>query len=171
MIRKIIYISIVAILMQVSSANAGSTGSEKISSSNNSNTEECFEGFSRTMFKFNNALDSAVFEPVAKGYKKLPSPIQSGVSNFINNLKLPLAALNQLLQGQGKNAAESTGRFVVNSTIGIFGLIDVAENIISQKSSVKQISINIIILEAIRYIEIIKPGKNLYYYANQIINS
>ena len=49
--------------------------------------------------------------------------------------------------------------------------IDVAENIISQKSSVKQISINIIILEAIRYIEIIKPDKNLYYYANQIINS
>jgi len=48
--------------------------------------------------------------------------------------------------------------------------IDVAENIISQKSSVKQISINIIILEAIRYIEIIKPDKNLYYYANQIIN-
>jgi hypothetical protein len=49
--------------------------------------------------------------------------------------------------------------------------IDVAENIISQKSSVNQISINIIILEAIRYIEIIKPDKNLYYYANQIINS
>jgi hypothetical protein len=49
--------------------------------------------------------------------------------------------------------------------------IDVAENIISQKSSVRQISINIIILEAIRYIEIIKPDKNLYYYANQIINS
>ena len=49
--------------------------------------------------------------------------------------------------------------------------IDVAENIISQKSSVRQISINIIILEAIRYTEIIKPDKNLYYYANQIINS
>ena len=49
--------------------------------------------------------------------------------------------------------------------------IDVAENIISQKSSVRQIPMNIIILESIRYIEIIKPGKNLYYYANQIIKS
>jgi len=69
------------------------------------------EGLNRAIFSFNNVTDKVVLEPVAKGYKKLPSPIQSGVSNFINNLKLPLAALNQLLQGQGKNAAESTGRF------------------------------------------------------------
>ena len=87
------------------------------------------EGFNRTVFKFNNVADKVLLEPVAKGYKKLPSPIQSGLGNFINNLKLPLAALNQLLQGQGKNAAESTGRFIVNSTVGVFGLIDIAENI------------------------------------------
>ena len=87
------------------------------------------EGVNRAIFSFNNVADKIVLKPVAKGYKKLPSPIQSGVGNFINNLKLPLAALNQLLQGQRKNAAESTGRFLVNSTIGVFGLIDVAENI------------------------------------------
>ena len=87
------------------------------------------EGVNRAIFSFNNAADKVVLEPVAKGYKKLPSPIQSGVSNFLNNLKLPLAAINQLLQGQSKNAIESSGRFLVNSTIGIFGLIDVAENI------------------------------------------
>ena len=87
------------------------------------------EGINRAVFNFNNVADKVLLEPVAKGYKKLPSPIQSGVGNFINNLKLPLAALNQLLQGQGKNAAESTGRFLVNSTIGVFGLIDVADNI------------------------------------------
>jgi phospholipid-binding lipoprotein MlaA len=69
-------------------------------------------------------LNRAIF-----GFNKLPPPIQSGVGNFINNLKLPLAAVNQLLQGQGKNAAESTGRFLVNSTIGILGLVDVADNI------------------------------------------
>ena len=86
------------------------------------------EGINRAVFKFNNVADKVILEPVAKGYKKLPSPIQSGVGNFINNLKLPLAAFNQLLQGQGKNAVESTGRFLVNSTIGIFGLIDVADN-------------------------------------------
>jgi phospholipid-binding lipoprotein MlaA len=87
------------------------------------------EGVNRAIFSFNNVADKIVLEPVAKGYKKLPSPIQSGVGNFINNLKLPLAALNQLLQGQGTNAVESTGRFLVNSTIGVFGLIDVAQNI------------------------------------------
>ena len=86
------------------------------------------EGINRAVFRFNNVADKVILEPVAKGYKKLPSPIQSGVGNFINNLKLPLAAFNQLLQGQGKNAAGSTGRFLVNSTIGIFGLIDVADN-------------------------------------------
>ena len=88
-----------------------------------------FEGVNRAIFSFNNAADKIILEPVAKGYKKLPPPIQSGVGNFINNLKLPLAAINQLLQGQGKNAMESTGRFLVNSTIGVFGLIDVADNI------------------------------------------
>ena len=87
------------------------------------------ESVNRAIFSFNNVADRMVLEPVAKGYKKLPSPIQSGVGNFINNLKLPLAAFNQLLQGQGKNAAESTGRFLINSTIGIFGLVDVADNI------------------------------------------
>ncbi|SVB70473.1 uncharacterized protein METZ01_LOCUS223327, partial [marine metagenome] len=87
------------------------------------------EGINRAIFGFNNVADRVILEPVAKGYKKLPSPIQSGIGNFLNNLKLPLAAVNQLLQGQGKNAAESTGRFLVNSTIGIFGLVDVADNI------------------------------------------
>jgi len=87
------------------------------------------EGINRAIFGFNNVADKIILEPVAKGYKKLPSPVQLGVGNFINNLKLPLAAFNQLLQGQGENAIESTGRFLVNSTIGIFGLIDVADKI------------------------------------------
>ncbi len=86
------------------------------------------ESINRAVFSFNNVADKVVLEPVAKGYKKLPPPIQTGVGNFINNLKLPLAAFNQLLQGQGKNAAESTGRFLINSTVGIFGLVDVADN-------------------------------------------
>ena len=88
-----------------------------------------FEGVNRAIFSYNNSADKVVLEPIAKGYKKLPPPIQSVVGNFINNLKLPLAAVNQLLQGQGKNSMESTGRFLVNSTIGIFGLIDVADDI------------------------------------------
>ena len=86
------------------------------------------EGINRAIFGFNNVADKIILEPAAKGYKKLPNPVQSGIGNFIKNLKLPLVAVNQLLQGQGKNAAESTGRFLVNSTIGVFGLIDVADD-------------------------------------------
>ncbi|MFL2543927.1 MAG: VacJ family lipoprotein [Alphaproteobacteria bacterium] len=87
------------------------------------------EGVNRAIFGFNNVADKMILEPAAKGYKNLPTPVQSGIGNFIKNLKLPLVAVNQLLQGQGKNAAESTGRFLVNSTIGIFGLIDVADDL------------------------------------------
>lgn len=87
------------------------------------------EGINRAIFSFNNVADKIILEPTAKGYKKLPTPVQSGIGNFIKNLKLPLVAVNQLLQGQGKNAVESTGRFLVNSTIGIFGLIDVADDL------------------------------------------
>ncbi|SVD03662.1 uncharacterized protein METZ01_LOCUS356516, partial [marine metagenome] len=88
-----------------------------------------FEPVNRAIFSFNNAADKIILEPVAKGYKKLPSPVQSGIGNFLNNLKMPLVIVNQLLQGQGKNAVESTGRFVVNTTAGIFGLIDVAKKV------------------------------------------
>ena len=87
------------------------------------------EPVNRAIFSFNNFADKIILEPAAKGYKKLPSPIQSGIGNFLNNLKLPLVVVNQLLQGQGKNAAEASGRFIVNSTAGLFGLIDVAEKI------------------------------------------
>tara|TARA_B100001250_G_scaffold238416_1_gene204887 strand:+ start:803 stop:1588 length:786 start_codon:yes stop_codon:yes gene_type:complete len=87
------------------------------------------EGINRAVFGFNNVADKIILEPAAKGYKKLPTPIQSGIGNFIKNLKLPLVAVNQLLQGQGKNAVESTGRFFINSTIGILGLIDVADKV------------------------------------------
>lgn len=86
-----------------------------------------FEPINRAIFSFNNVADKIILEPAAKSYKKLPSPIQSGIGNFLNNLKLPIVALNQLLQGQGGNAIESSGRFVINSTAGVFGLLDVAK--------------------------------------------
>ncbi len=85
------------------------------------------EPINRAIFGFNNFADKIVLEPVAKGYKNIPTPIQSGISNFIGNLKMPLVIVNQLLQGQGKNAVESSGRFIVNSTVGLLGLVDVAD--------------------------------------------
>ena len=88
-----------------------------------------FEPVNRAIFSFNNVADRVVLEPVAKGYKKLPSPIQSGISNFLSNLRAPLVVVNQLLQGQGENAIQSSGRFIINSTVGLLGIIDVAEKI------------------------------------------
>ena len=88
-----------------------------------------FEPVNRAIFSFNNVADRIVLEPIAKGYKKLPSPVQSGINNFLSNLRAPLVVVNQLLQGQGENAVQSTGRFIVNSTVGIFGLFDVAEKV------------------------------------------
>ena len=87
------------------------------------------EAVNRAIFKFNNVADKIILEPVAKGYRKIPAPIQAGFGNFLNNLKMPLVVVNQLLQGQGGNAIETTGRFIINSTAGLLGLIDVAEKI------------------------------------------
>ena len=87
------------------------------------------EPVNRAIFTFNNVLDKIILEPVAKGYRKLPKPVQSGIGNFFSNLKTPLIVINQLLQGQGGNAIESTSRFVVNSTVGVFGIVDVATKI------------------------------------------
>ena len=88
-----------------------------------------FEPVNRAIFSFNNVADRIVLEPIAKGYKKLPSPLQSGINNFLSNLRAPLVIVNQLLQGQADNAFQSSGRFMVNSTVGVFGLFDVAEKI------------------------------------------
>ena len=88
-----------------------------------------FEPLNRAIFSFNNVADRIVLEPIANGYRKLPSPVQTGLNNFMSNLRAPLVIVNQLLQGQGENAVQSSGRFIVNSTIGVFGLFDVAERI------------------------------------------
>ena len=126
----IIFISIFTSNIFAAESDNVSTDSADFNTSNYE--DEVFdplEPVNRAIFSFNNFADKVILEPAAKGYKKLPSPIQSGIGNFLNNLKLPLVVVNQLLQGQGKNAAESSGRFIVNSTAGLFGLIDVAEKI------------------------------------------
>ena len=87
------------------------------------------EPINRAIFGLNNALDKAILEPTAKGYRKLPPPVQSGIGNFLGNLKMPLVIVNQILQGQIPNAVESTGRFAVNSTVGLDGVVDVATKI------------------------------------------
>lgn len=85
------------------------------------------EGINRGVYKFNDVSDKAVFKPVAGAYKAvMPVPVRSGVSNFFANLKTFVTTINQALQFKFNKAAESAGRFVINSTVGIAGLFDVA---------------------------------------------
>ena len=97
--------------------------------SNAKSTEECFEGLSRAVFKFNMAVDDIVLEPVAKGYNKLPSPIRTGASNFTSNIGTLLSIPNNVLQGNFKQLGHSVGSFLVNTTVGILGFLNPAEKI------------------------------------------
>ena len=98
-------------------------------------TGECFEKLSRGTFKFNMALDRAVFKPVAKGYRALPVPVRQGSSNFVENLRSLLSLSNNILQGDIKGAANTAGRFAVNTTVGILGVFDPASKIGLAKKS------------------------------------
>lgn len=86
-----------------------------------------WEGFNRKVHEFNMTLDKAVARPVAKAYDTItPKPVQRGLSNFFRNLDYPVTFINQLLQGKFREGGISTGRFLVNSTIGVLGFFDVA---------------------------------------------
>lgn len=85
------------------------------------------EGVNRGIFKFNDAVDTAVLRPVAKGYRTVvPQPARTGVRNFLHNLKSPQIIANNLLQGDLTDAGNSTTRFAANTLFGLGGLIDVA---------------------------------------------
>ena len=91
--------------------------------------EECFENASRSIFKFNMAIDDAIIEPIAKGYSKLPEPLKKGTGNFTSNISTLLSIPTSLLQGNFDQLAHSTGSVIINSTIGIFGFLNPAEKI------------------------------------------
>ncbi len=87
-----------------------------------------FEPVNRAVFAFNKAADKVVMEPIAKTYTTItPKPARKGIRNFIDNLKSPIVLANDLLQGKWKRAAETTARLVINSTVGIGGVLDVAK--------------------------------------------
>ena len=96
--------------------------------SENGQVKECFEGVNRGIFAFNKALDNIIVEPVAKGYRKLPSPIRTGTGNFLNNLSLLSTIPNNILQGDLDLAVKNSSRLVINTTIGILGIFDPAES-------------------------------------------
>lgn len=86
-----------------------------------------WEKFNRRVHRFNNAVDRRVAKPLATAYVNVvPRPVRLGVGNFFNNLSQPVSAVNALLQGKPKQAGQSIGRFLLNSTLGIAGIFDPA---------------------------------------------
>ncbi|MDP2135771.1 MAG: VacJ family lipoprotein [Sulfuritalea sp.] len=91
------------------------------------NPKDPIEGFNRAMFAFNEGLDSAIVKPVATGYEAvLPSPVRTGVTNFFSNIEDVFIGVNNLLQGKVPEAFSDLGRVVINSTIGLLGVLDIA---------------------------------------------
>ncbi|MDN2713107.1 VacJ family lipoprotein [Janthinobacterium sp. SUN118] len=91
------------------------------------NPRDPLEGYNRAMFKFNDTVDRVALKPVATAYKTVtPSFVQTGVGNFFGNLSDVWSAVNNLLQGKGEAGLQDVVRVSMNSTFGIFGLIDIA---------------------------------------------
>ena len=88
-----------------------------------------FEDFNRKTFEFNERVDEKILKPIAKTYSNFPPKVKNGVSNFFNNLEDVETSINQFLQGKPKKSLNDISRFVINSTIGLAGFIDVASKI------------------------------------------
>ena len=114
--------------------NAGTDGENSLSKKKNQPSKDCFGKLNRGIFAFNKGLDNVIFQPVAKGYRKLPSPIRTGTSNALNNLSHLMTVPNNLLQGDLGKAGNNTIRFVINSTVGVLGLWDPATGLGFEKT-------------------------------------
>ena len=125
--KKIFKIALITILISTNSF-AGSDGELELSKKSKP-TKDCFEPLNRTTFALNMGLDKAIFKPVAKSYRSLPPTIKNGTGNVLSNLSNLITIPNNILQGEFKKAGVNTGRLVVNTTIGILGIIDAAEKL------------------------------------------
>ena len=125
MIKKlaIIVITTLALTLNVS---AGTDGELSLKKNEPSEIKDCSEKFNRSVFALNQGLDKVLFKPISGIYKSLPSPIKTGVSNSLDNLSNLITIPNNILQGDFKTAGVNTGRFLINTTIGILGLFDAA---------------------------------------------
>ena len=92
--------------------------------------EDPFESFNRSMYNFNTVVDKHALKPVAQGYDKItPTPVKKGIGNFFSNLDDVIVIANDLLQLKIGQFFSDTGRFIINSTVGVYGLIDWASDL------------------------------------------
>ena len=124
--KKILILTLLGILLNFTNLSAGTDGENTLSNNNTKQVKDCFEGLNRGIFAFNQGLDKAIFKPVSKVYRHLPNPIKLGTSNVISNLSNLVTVPNNILQGDFATAGKNTARLLINSTVGVLGLFDVA---------------------------------------------
>ena len=126
MLKKIIIVLITTLAL---TSNVYASDGDLISKKNEpSEVKDCFEKLNRGTFAFNQALDGLIFKPVSSAYRKLPSPVKNGVSNSLDTLSNLVTIPNNLIQGDFAMAGVNSGRLILNSTIGILGIFDVAQH-------------------------------------------
>ena len=118
MLNKIIVILITTLTLVVN-VHAGSDGDLVLKKNEPSKVKDCSETFNKASFALNQGLDKIIFKPVSSVYRVLPSPIKTGVSNSLNNLSNVVTIPNNILQGDFALAGVNTGRFLINTTVGI----------------------------------------------------
>ena len=128
MIRYLI-ITIFSSFLFTANVSAGSDGEIDLKKSETEVIKDCFEPLNRATFSFNQGLDKTVIKPIAKGYRKLPDPVQRGTSNALKNLSNLVTIPNNVLQGDIKLALINTARLALNTTVGLLGTIDVANKV------------------------------------------
>ena len=109
------------------SVSADTDGENALSKKKSGPVKDCFENINRATFALNQGLDKVIFKPVAKGYRSLPSSIRTGTGNALQNLSSLITVPNNVLQGDFRKAGINTGRFAINTTVGILGIFNVAK--------------------------------------------
>ncbi len=127
MFKKFIIMLITTIALTFN-VNASSDGDLVLKKNEPSEIKDCFEGINRATFGFNQALDGIIFKPVANVYRAIPSPLRTGVSNSLDNLSNLVTIPNNIIQGDLDKAGANTGRLIINTTLGVLGLFDVAQH-------------------------------------------
>jgi len=115
-------LGVIALILSLLSLN-----SQKLRA--NEKIPECAEGFSRTMFSFNMALDKVIIKPIAQLYSFLPVVVKESINNALLNIQSTVSFPNQVLQGNFNDAGLTLGRFLINSTVGIAGIFDPASGL------------------------------------------
>ena len=123
----------VLVVLMLLLGGCSSVPEDKVASAETNSAEQDprdpLEGINRPIWDFNyDVLDKYILRPVAKGYSNVPKPVRTSLLNMALNLDEPVTVVNDLLQFKLKDASVATGRFLINSTIGILGLFDVASD-------------------------------------------